>query len=140
MKQKGLSTRALKAAFLSAMEKTFGNITVSAQSVGISRTIVYKWKEKDLKFAAKVESEDYGEMYLDALESKLNKLAFKDENPTVMIFLAKTKGKSRGYIERNELTGKDGKDLIPKITIEIINSPDQVKKPDETTPQNDTGS
>ncbi len=44
-----------------------------------------------------------------------------------------------GLSEHNEHTGKDGMPLIPKIVIEIINSPDQVKKPDEKS-IDDTGS
>lgn len=34
--------------------------------------------------------------------------------------------------QTNELTGKDGKELFPKITVEVINSADQVKKNEDT--------
>jgi hypothetical protein len=128
MNEKGLSTKGLKAAFLSAMDKTFGNITASAKAVGISRTIVYKWRDKDPKFKERLESSCYEESLLDAIDGKLNKLAVVDENPTVLIFLAKTKGKKRGYIERTEVTGKDGSPISTTIQIEVINNASQVKK------------
>ena len=38
----------------------------------------------------------------------------------MLIFALKTKGRKRGYQERTEVTGAEGKDLIPKIIIEII--------------------
>lgn len=109
----GLSTRALKNAFFSAMDKTFGNITASAKAAGISRTVVYKWKDKDPKFKERLESSSYEDALLDAVDAKLNKLAINEENPQVLMFIAKTKGRKRGYIERSELSGPDGKDLIP---------------------------
>lgn len=113
MNEKGLPTRALKKAFLSAMEKTYGNITASASAAGISRTIVYIWMRKDPKFKEKIESSIYEDALLDAVDHKLNKLAINEENPQVLMFIAKTKGRKRGYIERSELTGADGKDLVP---------------------------
>jgi len=86
-----------------AMDKTFGNITASAKKAGIARSVVYQWMHKDPKFAEKVNSEDYGEKFLDTLEMKLHKVAFIDENPSMLMFLAKTKGKKRGYIEKLEI-------------------------------------
>ena len=64
--------------------------------------MVYKWIRDDQDFADQINSEQFAEEYLDAIEAKLAKLAVMDENPTVLIFLAKTKGKSRGYIEKTE--------------------------------------
>lgn len=131
MNEKGLPTRVLKKAFLEAMDKTFGNITASAKTTGISRTIVYTWMKKDPKFKEKVESEDYGEALLDAVDSKLNKLAVIEENPQVLMFIAKTKGRRRGYIERSEVSGPDGSPISHAITIEVINKAEQVKIEDE---------
>lgn len=36
-------------------------------------------------------------------------------------FYLKTKGKSRGYVERSELTGKDGKTLLPELDLSSLN-------------------
>jgi hypothetical protein len=40
----------------------------------------------------------------------------KDGNMTAIIFYLKTQGKSRGYVERQEVTGADGKKLF-EVTI-----------------------
>ena len=55
-------------------------------------------------------------MFLDMLDSKLTSLAIK-EHPTVLIFLAKTKGKKRGYVERQEIVGVDGEPSAFKIEV-----------------------
>lgn len=104
MTKKRSSKEASKAAFLKAMEKSFGNISVSANAAGISRTIVYMWMEDDPEFKKRVDDKEYyKELRLDALDAKLNKVGFIDENPTVLIFLGKTIGKERGYVERQEI-------------------------------------
>ncbi|MCK9592691.1 MAG: Cro/CI family transcriptional regulator [Methanoregula sp.] len=109
-------TEATKKAFLQAMVKSFGNVTASCRAVGIDRSTPYQWADKDPEFKEKFNSNMYEETFLDAIEAKLAKLAM-DENPTVLIFLAKTKGKKRGYVERNEtdLTtgGKEIKIVLP---------------------------
>lgn len=61
---------------------------------------------------------------------------------SVLIMFALTNKASEEFKNKHstEVTGKDGAPLVPKITIEVINSPDQVKKPDEIIPRDDTGS
>ena len=92
-----------KELFLATMDKTFGNVSAACKAVGISRTMYYNWKKTDEKFKGEAESDRFEENYLDAIEAKLAKVALIDENPTVLIFLAKTKGKKRGYIEKQEI-------------------------------------
>ena len=59
-------------------------------------------------------------MFGESLKVKLyDKQKSLDSLANILGFNAATK---------NELTGKDGRDLIPSITIEIINSADKVKK------------
>lgn len=99
--KKASATEASKKAFIDAMKKTFGNISASARAVGVDRTTPYFWAETDPEFKEQFNSNIYEESYLDAIEGKLAKLAM-DENPTVLIFLAKTKGKKRGYVEKTE--------------------------------------
>ncbi len=102
MNKKGISTEATKIAFFEAMSKTFGNVSASCRAVGIDRTLPYRWAKEDPDFELKFNSNIYEEMFLDAIDSKLAKVALQDENPTVLIFLAKTKGKKRGYVEKTE--------------------------------------
>jgi len=112
MNKKGISTDATKKAFLEAMAKTFGNVSASCRAIGVDRSLPYKWEKEDPGFAEKFNSNIFEEAYLDAIESKLAKLAINDENPTVLIFLAKTKGKKRGYVEKTETDLTSGGEKI----------------------------
>lgn len=121
-----------KEAFLAAMKETFGNISESCQFVGIDRSLPYKWEKDDLEFAEKFRDSHFEEARLDMIEGGLTALA-KEKNPIVLIFLAKTKGKKRGYIERNEWApvDPDGNPLVlPSITVNVVKAVDQARPND----------
>ena len=100
------------------MAKSFGNVSASAKAVGVSRATPYLWAKEDPEFKKEMESIDYQEAYMDAIEQKLAKLGLIDENPTVLIFLAKTKaGKSRG-LHRNQRESKHS-GIPGNITINV---------------------
>jgi hypothetical protein len=105
-----------KTAMLEALEKSLGIVTSAAKVVGIRRETHYAWLNEDPEYKAAVES--LNDIALDFAESQLHK-QIQNGNVVATIFYLKTKGKGRGYIERTELTGKDGEQLIqlPKITI-----------------------
>lgn len=85
---------------LEALEKSLGIVTTAAKSVGIDRSTHYKWLDSDPDYKAAVD--DLSEMAIDFAESQLQK-RMKDGSDTAIIFYLKTKGKKRGYIERQEL-------------------------------------
>lgn len=95
----------LKKAMLAALEKSLGVVTTAANSVGITRKTHYDWLQKDKEYAAQVEALE--NMVLDFAESQLHK-QIKEGNTTATIFLLKTKGKKRGYIERQEIMHEGG--------------------------------
>ena len=109
---------------IEAMKKSLGIVSKACAAIKISRTTFYEWIKTDEEFKAEIL--DIEEYQLDFVEGKLLKL-INDENPTAVIFYLKTKGRKRGFVERTEVTGADGKDLNPNITIEIIDSTDKVK-------------
>ena len=100
--QKGIPKQAQKQAFVEAMSRSFGNISASCRTVGISRKTAYDWAKEDPVFKEAMNSDDYREAYMDAIEGKLAKLGLTEENPTILIFLAKTIAKKRGYVESIE--------------------------------------
>lgn len=89
-----------KEAVLQALEKTLGIVTTAVKQVGISRSTFYKWYKEDKEFKAQVD--DIAEVALDYAESRLHK-QIGDDNVSATIFYLKTKGKKRGYIERQEV-------------------------------------
>jgi hypothetical protein len=135
-KKAGVKTETVKEAFLQAMEKTFGNVTLSCNKVGISRMLPYQWELKDPEFKEKFRSGDYGERFMDSVEAKLAKLGLQDENPTILIFLAKTKCKSRGYVEKTETDHTTGGEKLNTFKIEVTN-PQTAEKLNKWLNEND---
>ena len=64
------------------------------------RTIFYEWMKDDKSFAKEVN--DIQNIALDFAESQLHK-QIGDGSTIATIFYLKTKGKNRGYIERQEI-------------------------------------
>lgn len=100
MDKKKLSTRYKKKAMLEALEKSLGIVTTACKHVGVSRRTYYNWLATDEVFKKAVN--DIGDIALDFAESKLYEL-IKEANVAATLFYLKTKGKHRGYIERQEL-------------------------------------
>ena len=100
-----LSTRKKK--MLEALIKTRGIVTYAADNAGIDRTTHYVWCEQDPDYKKKVE--DIAEIALDAAENSLHG-QIDEKNTAATIFYLKTKGKKRGYIEKQEIgfTDPDG--------------------------------
>jgi len=90
----------LKKAMLEALEKSLGVVTTACKQVGIDRGTHYRWLKEDTEYADQVKAIE--NVTLDFAESQLHKQIL-DGNTTATIFLLKTKGKSRGYIERQEV-------------------------------------
>jgi len=89
-----------KADFLIAFKEKAGNISKACDAVNIGRRTYYNWLESDPDFAQVVE--DVNEGLIDWSEDAL-KLRIQAGDTTAVIFHLKTKGKSRGYIERQQL-------------------------------------
>ena len=93
---------------LQALEKALGIVTQACKVVGISRQTHYNWLELDDEYKQAVQ--DLGDVALDFAESKLHKL-IDSGNPAATIFYLKTKGKNRGYVERQEIAVAEKKPL-----------------------------
>ena len=89
-----------KKAMIEALEKSLGVVTTACKSVGIGRTTHYMWLDEDPEYRRNVES--ISDIAVDFAESSLHK-QIKEGNPTSTIFFLKTKGKKRGYVERQEI-------------------------------------
>jgi hypothetical protein len=89
-----------KKAMLEALEKSLGVVTSACKNVGIARSTHYLWLDTDPEYRKAVD--DISNVALDYAESKLHSQITK-ENPTAIIFYLKTKGRKRGYVERQEI-------------------------------------
>jgi hypothetical protein len=95
-----------KKAMLDALEKSLGVVTSACKTVGVGRTTHYLWVQEDKEYKAAVE--ELSDVAIDFAESQLHK-QIKDGNSTATIFFLKTKGKKRGYVERQEVDVSSGK-------------------------------
>jgi hypothetical protein len=98
-----------KRAMLEALEKSLGVVTTAAKQMDMSRDTHYKWMDSDEEYKEAVKALD--EVAIDFAESNLHR-RIKDGDTTATIFYLKTKGKRRGYVERQELTGQEGQPII----------------------------
>jgi len=80
-----------------------GVVTSACKLVGISRQTHYRWLREDENYKAWIEQ--IPDITLDFAETALLK-QIKEGNTTAIIFYLKTKGKQRGYIERQEIDTK----------------------------------
>lgn len=83
-----------------ALEQSLGVVTTACKVVGLSRETHYRWLKEDPEYKEKVDA--LIDVALDFAESQLHK-QIRDGNSTATIFFLKTKGKNRGYIERQEV-------------------------------------
>jgi len=111
-----------KKALLEALEKSLGVVTTACKIAGVGRTTYYEWYKEDQDFRNKVD--DLQNVALDFAESQLHK-QIADNSTSATIFYLKTKGKKRGYVERQEITGADG--TPSNVKIEIIRNEDKPK-------------
>lgn len=97
-----------KKALIEALEKSLGVVSTACKAAGVSRDTHYRWLKEDPEYKDQVE--ELAEVAVDFAESHLHKL-IKDGNPAATIFFLKTKGKNRGYIERQEIAVAEKKPL-----------------------------
>lgn len=94
-----MAKRVTKKEVLNIYQKKACNVSATCSAAGISRRTFYKWKEKDEKFREACEEGE--ESLIDFAESQLLQKV-NDGDLTAIIFILKTKGKNRGYVERTE--------------------------------------
>ena len=89
-----------KETILSALESSLGVVTTACKKTGIPRSTFYKWLKEDSEFADKVK--DIENVSLDFAESKLFE-QMSENNTSATIFYLKTKGRKRGYWEKQQM-------------------------------------
>lgn len=109
------ATKALKAKFLESLNGYRGIVLSACEAANVSRSTYYHWLNTDAEFKKRVE--EITENQLDFVESKLLD-NIKKGDTTSIIFYLKTKGKKRGYTERDSLKeeAKNGTANVPALT------------------------
>jgi len=89
-----------KKLLLKALEKSMGIVSKACQIVNLDRSTFYKYYNEDEQF--KEDVDNMQEYVLDFAESKLLE-NIKDKKETSIIFYLKTKGRKRGYVEKQDV-------------------------------------
>jgi AcrR family transcriptional regulator len=115
---KRVTTEDAKRIFLAMLGSSKGNVSKSCIAAGIARATYYRWLKKDELFASLCAEVD--EALLDNAEDRLQANIDDGQNQAIIFYL-KTKGKARGYIERQEISGPDGQplELINNVTVNL---------------------
>ncbi len=105
-----------KADLLAALAANSGIVASACRAANVSRMTYYRYYNEDPDFKEK--ADDVKELQKDFAESLILK-KMKEGDTTMIIFYAKTQMKDRGYVERKELVGKDGEDLVRKQEVDL---------------------
>ena len=93
---------------IDALREKRGMVYLAAQSLGCDAKTIYNYRDRYASVRAELEHQDG--IVDDAAEMKLYQAIMAGESWAVQ-FRLRTKAKHRGYVERTEVTGKDGGDL-----------------------------
>lgn len=120
---------------IEAVKAAKGKIATAARKLGCDRQTIYNYAERYPEIQGVIDQER--DIFLDEVEDALS-ARIKAGDTTAIIFALKTLGKSRGYIERQELTGKDGEPINQGLNtqqaIELLKSMRNADSNRGTTP------
>ena len=109
-----------------ALRETRGLQYLAAQKLRCAASTVTNYVKQSAKLQKVIEEEE--EKRLDIAEAQLMANITAGDNASVFFFL-KTKGKKRGYTERQEISGPDGKQVQFVIeTSPVIEDEDEWEK------------
>jgi hypothetical protein len=119
--------KATDAQIIEALRNGMGIVTQAARTLKMQRTYIHKRirDSAELKEAL----EDIRDENIDLAESKLFEMIQKSDKIAIIFFL-KCMGKKRGWVERQEVTGREG------VPIGQIVAPVRAKSAEEWAQQN----
>ena len=108
-------TRVGKEQMLEALEVSLGIVTEASVKCGVSRTQHYIWCKNDEQYRKAVDSIE--SKFIDFAETHLKK-QIENGSTTATTFFLRTRGRKRGYNEKQEIDLTSGNEPI-KININL---------------------
>ena len=103
-----------KKRMLNALRKTLGVVSPALELAKVGRTTFYQWCRSDEEFKKAVD--ECEGIAIDMAESQLYR-QIESGNTVATIFYLKTKGKKRGYVERQEIAGVEEQPVEINVVI-----------------------
>lgn len=94
---------------IAALEACGGNQSRAAESLGVTRAAVCMQLTRHPELRTILEQAV--ERRVDTIEDKLYSLCLEGDTRAITLFL-KAKGKARGYVDRQEVTGAEGAEVV----------------------------
>ena len=104
------------------MKHSLGIVTDACNTVGVSRKTYYHYLKTDTDFKEQID--DIENIALDFVEGKLFENIKKLDTASILFYM-KTKGKKRGYIERQEIEHSGEVNLAPMQFVKNENQKDE---------------
>jgi hypothetical protein len=103
-----------------ALREFDGNMAAVGRKLRVSRQAVWAYVQE--RESLKEIQSEVKETFIDDIEGALYRGA-KEGNTTAQIFILKTQGRGRGYVERVENTGADGQPI--EVVVKHVERPAQ---------------
>lgn len=97
--------RIVRKELIAALESCGGNQSRAAEALGVNRAAVCQQLKRFPELRTILEQSV--ERRVDTIEDKLYSLCLEGDTRAITLFL-KAKGKARGYVDRQEISGSDG--------------------------------
>ena len=98
-----------------ALDETRGAKWLAAEKLGCTEETIRNYERRYA--AVRQAATKYRGRRVDVAELKLDQAIMNGEQWAVL-FTLRTLGKDRGYVERQEVTGKDGEEILVKVVYE----------------------
>jgi len=117
-------TKARKKKFLDFLQGSLGNVSIACKKANINRGTHYLWLQQDEVYREAIE--EIKEEATDFVEDKLFK-KINEGDTTSIIFYLKSKGKHRGWTERQEVqhSTTTSADDLKEIWDEVMNQEEE---------------
>jgi len=113
------------AQIVEALRASHGLVTKAAEKLGCAASTIYERKRGEQAIQAVID--ESREEIVDHAELALRS-AVLDRQPWAVALVLRTIGRKRGYVERQEISGPEGKELV----VNIVRRP--AEKPDRAIP------
>ena len=119
MEKEQKRTQEGKKKLIAALEVSLGIVTEACEKAEVTRSRHYAWMNEDEEYKKAVDNID--SKFIDFAETSLKK-QIKEGNTTATTFFLRTRGRKRGYNEKQEIDLTSGDERI-KININLGDQP-----------------